>query len=114
MKTMRNGTVCELPDNGVHPEQTKTFDDIEKYTLVRLRGNWAYVLDKGEHLKDRDGRYLLVSYESENVSSDQTTIHERVVNKYLHEQKNLFVDFTGDMMQNHNAGAEEITAVPEE
>lgn len=114
MKTMRNGTLCEMPDDGVHPEQTKTFDDIPKYSLIKLRGYIAYVLDKGEHIGQRDGKFMLVSYESENAPRTETQIHERVVNKYLHEQKNLFVDFTGDMVANHSVVTENVQAVPED
>lgn len=111
---MRNGTLCELPDSGVHPEQEKTFDDVPKYALIKLRGETAYVLDKGEHVGNRDGKYMLISYESENASSSETKLHERVVNKYLHEQKNLFVDFTGDMVANHSVETENVQAVPED
>lgn len=105
---MRNGTLYELPDSGVHPEQMLTFDDVPKYALVKLRGYTGYVLDKGEHVGQRDGRHMLISYEAENAPSSETKLHERVVNKYLHEQRNLFVDFTGDMVANHNVITEQV------
>jgi len=107
-KTLRNGTMCELPDDGVHPDQLMAFDDVPLYSLVKLRGYTAYVIDKGEHIGQNDGRYMLLSYESANSPRNRTRLHERVVNKYLHEQRNLFVDFTGDMMVQHDVNPDDI------
>lgn len=111
---MRNGTMCELPDNGVHPEQEMTFDDIPKYSMVKLRGYTAYVIDKGEHIGANEGQYMLLSYESENAPRSRTKLHERVINKYLHEKRNLFVDFTGDMVASHDVSTENVTGAVQE
>lgn len=96
--TMRNGQVVELPDNGVHDDQVMTFDDVPLYAYCILRGDPAFVLDKGDHLDDRDGRHLMLSFTPRSSrKSDQINLHERVVNKYLHENKHFFVDFTEDV-----------------
>lgn len=95
---MRNNEVVELPDNGEHPDQTMTFDDVPLYSYVILRGDPAFILDKGDHLSDSDGRHMLVSFTPQSSrESDKTKLHERIVNKYLHESKHMFVDFTHDV-----------------
>jgi len=91
---IRNDEVCELPDDAVHPDQVMTFDDVELYCYVRLRGDPGFVIDKGDHLSNRDGRHLLISFtEGADREKNETKLHERVVNKYIHENKHLFVDF---------------------
>lgn len=95
---MRNGEVVELPDTGEHRDQVMAFRDVPLYSYVILRGNPGFVLDKGEHLSDSDGKHMLISFTPQSSrESDETKLHERIVNKYLHESKHMFVDFTHDV-----------------
>jgi len=111
--TVRNGEVCNVPDNGEHPDQVMTFDDVELYSHVNLRGDPGFILDKGSHIVPREGRHLLISFtEGADRSSMETKLHERVVNKYLHECKHLFVDFQNILPLNKNT--EYTVPLPEE
>ena len=98
----------ELPDSGEHPEQPYGFDDVPLYSLVKLRGDRGYVLDKGDHIASTKGRHLLISFEDETARKRNAQLHERLVNKYLHEKRNLFVDFTGEMIAATDVDTEEI------
>lgn len=85
--------------------QPFTFEDIEPYTRVEWRGRRGWVLDKGAHLLDGvDARHLLIEYD-EDVDTDRSEgrIHERVVNRSLHDgggsPKELWVDW-GNRLHN--------------
>lgn len=72
-------------------DQPYTFDDIPKYAYVVLNSRPGYVIDKGSHVvPSMSARHLCV----EVSDSDEKTVHEKLVNKYLYEGRRLWVDWT--------------------
>lgn len=77
-------------------DQLFTFEDIEKYTFVRVNGDPGYVIDKGSHLEDAiNARHVLIEFLDED--RDSFTIHEKLVNERLYKKRKLWVDWTGGL-----------------
>lgn len=90
METAMSSSDVDWMDN-LPDDQMYTFDDIPKYAYVVLNGDAGYVIDKGEHvMPTMDARHLVI----EVSDSDEKTVHEKLVNKYLYENKRLWVDWT--------------------
>lgn len=98
-----------LPD-----DQLYSFDDIEKYTYVRLRGDEGFVVDKGDHIMPTmDARHLQVEIYNDNSGSsyrEKQNVHEKLVNKFLYENKNLWVDWTGRLGPHVDTGSMDFPA----
>lgn len=74
-------------------KETLGYEDVEKYTWCRFRGRYGWVMDKGDHVSDKAvGRHILIDYEDDEEPST-ARLHENLVNKYLRDQKWLWVDF---------------------
>jgi len=85
-------------------QQPLGFDDIKKYTRCYYRGLNGFVIDKGRHLSDADGRHLQLELD-EPVSDnyDSPIIKENLVNKYLTEKRVLWIDWNDNLTPYHTS-----------
>lgn len=75
-------------------DQLYTYDDVERYSRVVYRGNEAYVIEKGDDVvSESDNRHIKIRYKDRPHNRDTRTIMERHVNKYLAQQRILWVDW---------------------
>lgn len=91
-----------------------TFDDIEPYTYVVLRGRPGWVLDKGDHVVDtvENAEHVYIEFADDNDNGDDSSIrlHERFVNKYLKNRETLWVDWEC-LMYHSTQGERQINAI---
>lgn len=74
-------------------DQQYTFDDIELYAHVVLKGDHGWVLDKGDHVAPEIKHWRHLYIEFNDNDRDSTNLNEKLVNKYLREKEVLWVDF---------------------
>jgi len=101
-------TQTTTTSEGAKDDQMFTFDDIEIYMKCEYRGHKGWIVEKGDHILERGGsnaRHILVKYDpgEEMAGRDESRLHERIVNKSLRKNGQLWVDFGYRMMGEHNA-----------
>lgn len=83
-----------IPRSDPDPDQLFTFDDIERYETVVYNGDLGYVFEKGSDVSVANGEHLKIEFvETDNRATDDMVIRRNLVNKYLREQRQLWVDF---------------------
>lgn len=84
--------VIEPEAEGIH----FTFDDIPLYSRAELGGRMGYVLDKGHHVSEVvDARHIYIEFDD----GGDATLHENIVNKYLRQSRDLWIDFNFHLLQ---------------
>lgn len=72
------------------------FDDIPLYCRAELGGRLGYVLDKGHHVSEVvDARHIYIEFDD----GGDATLHENIVNKYLRQSRDLWIDFDFHLLQ---------------
>lgn len=100
MTRTANGARYSLSSSG-ELDQLFTYDDVEPYTHVRLRGRPGWVLDKGAHVSTTAGEHLYIEYEDVPKYSNkrEAYLHRNLVNKHLRQRDTLWVDFRNKMFE---------------
>jgi len=77
-----------------------TFDDIPKYAFCRYRGIPGFVVDKGYGVSEKaGGKHIKIElqYTTDGVRDDPI-LHERLVNRFIRQQRKLIIDWTGGLV----------------
>lgn len=80
-----------------NPDPTKmlySFDDIRIGNIGEFCGRRVLVVAKGEDVSQSiEGRHIQLQYIDNSETSRRPKVKENVVNRYLNEQRRLWIDF---------------------
>lgn len=84
-------------------ESLFTFDDIPENAHVYFRGISGWVTKMGDDVAPQvNARHIEISLQESIGGRDTIRLHERLVNKYLHEKRRLWVNLGNHMKYRRN------------